>query len=133
MTTTRKQHSPQFKARVVIEAIRGEKTLSQLGSQFKVHPIQIAKWRKAALEQMPELFVDGRTRKPSSGEADSNALYEEIGRLKVELDWLKKKEWECSTRRSSCTGGKEPFGPQHPAAMRVAGRQSLRVVLRAGG
>ena len=91
MTTTRKQHSPQFKARVVIEAIRGEKTLSQLGSQFKVHPIQIAKWRTAALEQMPELFVDGRTRKPSSGEADSDALYEEIGRLKVELDWLKKK------------------------------------------
>jgi transposase-like protein len=52
MTTTRKQHSPQFKARVVIEAIRGQKTLSQLGSRFKVHPIQIAKWRKAALEQM---------------------------------------------------------------------------------
>jgi transposase-like protein len=91
MTTTRKQHSPQFKARVVIEAIRGEKTLAQLGSQFKVHPIQIAKWRKAALEQMPELFVDGRTRKAHGGETDNNALYEEIGRLKVELDWLKKK------------------------------------------
>jgi len=90
MTTTRKQHSPQFKARVVIEAIRGQKTLSQLASQFKVHPIQIAKWRKAALEQMPELFVDGRKRKTRSGETD-NALYEEIGRLKVELDWLKKK------------------------------------------
>jgi transposase-like protein len=91
MTTTRKQHSAQFKARVVIEAIRGEKTLSQLGSQFKVHPIQIAKWRKSALEQMPELFVDGRTRKARSDEAGNNALYEEIGRLKVELDWLKKK------------------------------------------
>jgi transposase-like protein len=91
MTTTRKQHSPQFKARVVIEAIRGQKTLSQLASQFKVHPIQIAKWRKAALEQMPELFVDGRTRKLRSGETDNNDLYEEIGRLKVELDWLKKK------------------------------------------
>lgn len=89
--TTRKQHSPQFKARVVVEAIRGEKTLSQMGSQFKVHPIQIAKWRKAALEQMPELFVDGRTRKARSGEVDNSALYEEIGRLKVELDWLKKK------------------------------------------
>ena len=61
MTTTRKQYSPKFKARVAIEAIRGEKTLSQLGSQFKVHPIQIAKWRKAALEQLPEVFVDGRT------------------------------------------------------------------------
>ena len=69
MTTTRKQHSPQF----------------------KVHPMQIAKWRKAALEQLPELFVDGRTRKARGGEVDNDALYEEIGRLKVELDWLKKK------------------------------------------
>ena len=55
MTTTRKQYSAKFKARVAVEAIRGEKTLSQLGSQFKVHPIQIAKWRKSALEQLPEL------------------------------------------------------------------------------
>ena len=64
MTTTRKQYSPKFKARVAIEAIRGEKTLSQLGSQFKVHPIQIAKWRKSALEQLPELssWTDGRAR-----------------------------------------------------------------------
>jgi len=91
MTMTRKQHSAQFKARVAIEAIRGEKTLSQLGSQFKVHPMQIAKWRKAALEQLPELFVDGRTRKASGDKADNDGLYEEIGRLKVELDWLKKK------------------------------------------
>lgn len=91
MTTTRKQHSAQFKARVAIEAVRGEKTLSQLGSQFKVHPMQIAKWRKVALEQMPELFVDGRMRKASAGKLDNDGLYEEIGRLKVELDWLKKK------------------------------------------
>src|ERR1035437_2385426 len=115
MTTTRKQHSPQFKARVVIEAIRGQRTLSQLGSQFKVHPIQIAKWRKAALEQMPDLFVDGRTRKSRDGEADSNALYEEIGRLKVELDWLKKKvgmldyrscvRWSNGAIRTSVFGG----------------------------
>ncbi len=91
MTTTRKQHSPQFKARVATEAIRGEKTLSQLGSQFRVHPMQIAKWRKTALEQLPEVFVDGRTRKARDDEADKDALYGEIGRLKVELDWLKKK------------------------------------------
>ncbi len=90
MTTTRKQSSPQFKARVAMEAIRGEKTLSQLGSQFKVHPMQIAKWRKAAMDQLPELFVDGRMRKATSGEAGNDALYQEIGRLKVELDWLKK-------------------------------------------
>jgi transposase-like protein len=90
MTTTRKQQSPSFKARVAIEAIRGEKTLSQLGSQYRVHPIQIAKWRKSALEHLPELFVDGRTKKGAVAEAGSEALYEEIGRLKVELDWLKK-------------------------------------------
>ena len=91
MTTTRKHYSAKFKARVAIEAIRGERTLSQLGSQFKVHPMQIAKWRKAALEQLPELFVDGRTRKVRNEDADTDALYEEIGRLKMELDWLKKK------------------------------------------
>jgi transposase-like protein len=91
MTTTRKQYSPKFKARVAMEALRGEKTLSQLGTHFQVHPMQIAKWRKAALEQLPELFVDGRKGKARSTEAETDALYEEIGRLKVELDWLKKK------------------------------------------
>jgi len=93
--TTRKQYSPKFKARVAVEAIRGEKTLSQLGSQFKVHPIQIAKWRKSALEQLPELFVDGRTRKGRNGEADRDALYEEIGRLK----W----NWTGSKKQSACS------------------------------
>jgi hypothetical protein len=72
---------------VAIEAIRGEKTLSQLGLQFRVHPVRIARWRKAALEQMPELFVAGRTRKGRNDDAGRDALYEEIGRLKVELDW----------------------------------------------
>ncbi|MBK5293393.1 MAG: IS3 family transposase [Acidobacteriia bacterium] len=99
MTTTRKQYSPKFKARVAAEAIRGERTLSQLGSQFKVHSIQIAKWRKSALEQLPELFLDGRKSKSRNGEADSDALYEEIGRLKVELDWLKKKVGGCSIEK----------------------------------
>jgi len=91
MTTTRKQYTPKFKARVALEAIRGERTLSQLASQFHVHPVQIGQWRKTALEQMAELFVDGRKRKRSDADVEKDALYEEIGRLKVELDWLKKK------------------------------------------
>jgi transposase-like protein len=89
--TASKQHSPKFKARVAVEALRGEKTLSQLGSQYKLHPLQIAKWRKAALDQLPELFVDGRKRQHNQAEAETTTLYEEIGRLKVELDWLQKK------------------------------------------
>ena len=93
MTTTRKQYSPKFKARVAIEAIRGEKTLNQRGSQFGVHPVQVAHWRKAALDHIEDLFLDGRTRKAkdAEAEADRDALYEEIGRLKVELDFVKKK------------------------------------------
>src|SRR5580693_1465572 len=118
--TTRKQYSAAFKARVAIEAIRGEKTLSQLGSQFKVHPIQIAKWRKTALQQMPDLFVDRRTRKTHSGEADNTTLYEEIGRLKVELDWLKKK-WGCSIRGLARIGRKRSSGSQCSPAMRTLG------------
>ena len=52
MTTTRKQYSPKFKAKVAVEAIRGERTLSQLASQYHVHPVQIGQWRKTALEHM---------------------------------------------------------------------------------
>jgi transposase-like protein len=91
MTTTRKQYSPKFKAKVAVEAIRGERTLGQLASQFHVHPVQIGQWRKTALEQMADLFLDGRKSKRSGAEVETDALYEEIGRLKVELDWLKKK------------------------------------------
>ncbi len=91
MTTTRKQYSPKFKAKVALEAIRGERTLNQLAAQFHVHPVQIGHWRKTAMEQLADLFVDGRKRKPRDGEVDPEALFEEIGRLKMELDWLKKK------------------------------------------
>jgi transposase-like protein len=91
MTTTRKQYSPKFKAKMAVEAIRGERTLSQLASQYHVHPVQIGHWRNTALEQLAELFVDGRTRKRADQDAEKDALYEQIGRLKVELDWLKKK------------------------------------------
>jgi transposase-like protein len=91
MTTPRKQYSPKFKAKVAVEAIRGERTLSQLASQYHVHPVQIGQWRKTALEQLAELFVDRRSRKQADHDSEKDALYEQIGRLKVELDWLKKK------------------------------------------
>ena len=91
MTTTRKQYSPKFKARVAVEAIRGDRTLNELAAQFQVHPVQIANWRKTALEWLPEIFANGSSRKARGAVVDEEALYEEIGRLKVELDWLKKK------------------------------------------
>ena len=91
MTTTRQRYSATLKARVAVEAIRGEKTLNQLGSQYRVHPVQIGHWRRAALEHLEEIFMDGRTRKARDSEVDRDGLYEQIGRLKMELEWLKKK------------------------------------------
>jgi len=74
MATTRKHYSARFKARVAVEAIRGEKTLNQLASQFQVHPIQIGQWRKTALEQMAELFANGRKRRGQDGDVEKDAL-----------------------------------------------------------
>ena len=87
----RRRHSGAFKAKVALEAIRGERTVNELASLFQVHPSQIATWKKQALEGLPELFSDGRA-KTQQGEDELKAqLYQQIGQLKVELDFLKKK------------------------------------------
>ena len=84
--TTRKQYSRTFKAPPAVEAIRAERTLNQLATQCHVHPVQIGRWRKTAMEQLPELFVHGRKRRPRDGDVEKEALYEEIGWLHVEPD-----------------------------------------------
>ena len=86
-------HTPAFKAKVALAALRQEKTLSQLAAQFKVHPTAIAKWKARLFEQAADVFVDGRTKKKSD-DPDIEELYQQIGRLKVELDWVKKKSQE---------------------------------------
>jgi len=92
MTKIRKTHSPEFKAKVALEAIKGMKTVSELASQFQVHPTQISAWKKQAREILPEGFKRGSPPKQKKTEQQLTApLYEEIGRLKMELDWLKKK------------------------------------------
>jgi transposase-like protein len=91
MTTTRKQYSGKFKAKVAMEAIRGERTLNEIASQYQVHPIQVSQWKKAAMEHLAEAFADGRHKAKPRDEINKEALFEEIGRLKFELDWLKKK------------------------------------------
>jgi len=87
----RKTHKPEFKAKVALEAIRGMKTSSELASQFQVHPTQISAWKKQALVSLPEGFRKGALNKQTDEQVLTGPLYEEIGRLKVELDWLKKK------------------------------------------
>lgn len=90
MTGVRKQHSPATKAKVALDAIREVKTASQIASEVGVHPIQVSQWKKELLTRACELFQD-RRKKSGDPSDDNAALYEQIGRLKIELEWLKKK------------------------------------------
>jgi putative transposase len=91
MAGPRKRYSSDLKAKIALEAIRGNKTANEIAAEYGVHPTQIAQWKKQALDGLPALFS---THSPGQekGEEDLTALlYQQIGQLKVELDWLKKK------------------------------------------
>jgi len=76
---------------VALEAVKGEKSLSELASKYEVHPNQIRQWKKQLLDQISDIFVDKRRRKSNDDEKLKEQLYQQIGQLKVENDWLKKK------------------------------------------
>ena len=94
MGRKRRSISAGFKAKVALAAAKGDKTLAELASQYEVYPNQISAWKKQLIEGMSELFEDGRKRKQPEGDVEAAQLYEQIGRLKVELDWIKKKSAE---------------------------------------
>ena len=87
----RNVHLPEFKAKVGLEAVRGVKTINQIGQEHGVHPVQVSQWKKGIQEQAKALFEGKRGPQPVAAHNASECLYGEIGRLKMELDWLKKK------------------------------------------
>jgi putative transposase len=89
MGKQRKRHEPGYKARVALEAVRERKTVSELASQFALHPGQIQQWKRTLVERAVELFEGPSPAKRE--EARETELYEQIGRLKMELEWVKKK------------------------------------------
>ena len=90
--TTRRTHSPEFKARVAMEAISGRKTLQEIAADHAIHPIQVSQWKKQLLESASDLFGKGRKDKERGDQQTREAeLFQEIGKLKMELEWLKKK------------------------------------------
>jgi putative transposase len=91
MKTKRTQYKAEFKFEVALEALKGQQTMSELSSHYQVHPTQITKWKKQLQTEGRTLFSAGQRREEQRTEAFQSALYEEIGRLKFELDWLKKK------------------------------------------
>lgn len=91
MATQRKQYSADFKARVALEALTGHKTMNELVSTYGVHPTQIVKWKKHLQSELPHIFSNRRAKHEHDQEALQAQLYQQIGQLKVELDWVKKK------------------------------------------
>jgi transposase-like protein len=91
MGTVRRRHSSEFKARVALEAVKGQKTLNELATEFGVHPVQIAQWKRQLVEASPATFEGGAHRNERAQEALIEQLYQQIGQLKVEVDWLRKK------------------------------------------
>ncbi len=90
MKRNRNQYNEDFKAKVAIEAIKDIKTVNEIASQYQIHPNQVTTWKRQLLENVSSVFVDGRKKKKEDKPTEEQ-LYQQIGQLKVELDYLKKK------------------------------------------
>jgi transposase-like protein len=91
MSGKRKQHSAAFKAQVALAALKGDRTVNELAAQYGVHPTLIHGWKKQLLTGAENLFAHGTPTSTTDSEAEKAELFEQIGRLKMELEWLKKK------------------------------------------
>jgi putative transposase len=87
----RKTFTDKFKSRVALDSIKGMKTLSELATEYKVHPNQVSQWKKLLVTGAPGLFSGGKRVSADNDEKEIAALYEEIGRLKMDIKWLEKK------------------------------------------
>lgn len=86
----RKKYSKEFKARVALDAIKGQKTVSEIASEHGVHPNQVGQWKKQAMAGLSESFSRGKSHDVESLEHERERLYQKVGQLQVEVDWLKK-------------------------------------------
>ncbi len=91
MKTQRNRYSAEFKAKLALEVIKGNRTLNEIASEAQVHPNLLMQWKKQLLESLPTLFADKRVKDNKEQEALTAPLYQQIGQLKVEVDFLKKK------------------------------------------
>ena len=91
MTGKRRQHGADLKARVALAALKGDKTINEVAAQYEVHPAMVTKWKQRALAELPRMFSERPTKGAAEADVRETKLYEQIGRLKMELEWLKKK------------------------------------------
>ena len=86
----RKKYSDEFKARVALDALKGHKTINELASEYGLHPNQIGQWKKKLIEGSADVFSRKKDRESETHEQEKDKLYRQIGKLQVEVDWLKK-------------------------------------------
>src|SRR6266571_494119 len=91
MKRKRRNFSAEMKARIALEAIKNQRTIQEIASHYGVHPNQVTRWKRQAIEGLAQAFRDGQARAVESDDALQAELYQQIGRLQMELDWLKKK------------------------------------------
>lgn len=96
MSRKRREIGPAVKAKVALAALKGDKTMAQLASEFDVHTSQVTAWKKRLYEGSAELFADGRQRRRDETAPDAEELFAQIGRLKMEVEWLEKKSVQLS-------------------------------------
>jgi len=91
MTKIKRTHSPEFKLKAVIETLKREKTAAQIASELSIHPISLSEWKKQFIESGAQIFSKHKKSNDISVAREKSELYEQIGRLKMEVEWLKKK------------------------------------------
>ena len=94
MSKKRRLHSPDLKARVGLEALKGLEPIHAIAAKYEVHPVQVSQWKKEIAERLPEVFSKKADHDAEASKEREKGLFEEIGRLKMELDWVKKKAGE---------------------------------------
>jgi transposase len=87
----RKKYSKELKARIALDAIKGQKTISELSSEYGVHANQITRWKKRLIDVAPDIFIRGKDKEAEKREIEQDRLYKKVGQLQIEVDWLKKK------------------------------------------
>jgi len=91
MSKKRRQHNPELKAKVGLEALKGIEPVHAIAAKYQVHPVQVSQWKKELAERLPEVFLRKADPELAEAKAREDELYRKIGRLEMELDWLKKK------------------------------------------